>query len=87
MGILYTSGLFIVEGAKEGVIRGPFYKTVGVGDLRNEPRLLRMGVSIVELNFLDINCVYFHNSSHYKLQWRQRGKDMGDNPPPLRQFI
>ena len=40
---------------------------MGVGDLRNEPRLLRMGVSIVELNVLDINFVFFHNSSHYKL--------------------
>ena len=48
MGILYTSGLFTVKGAKEGVIGRPFYKIYGgrggVGDLRNEPRLLRMGV-------------------------------------------
>ena len=40
---------------------------MGVGDLRNEPCLLRMGVSIVELNVLDINFVFFHNSSQYKL--------------------
>ena len=40
---------------------------MGVWDLRNEPRLLRMVVSIVELNVLDINFVFFHNSSHYKL--------------------
>ena len=40
---------------------------MGIGDLRNEPRSLRMGVSIVELNVLDINFVFFHNSSHYKL--------------------
>ena len=39
----------------------------GVGDLWNEPRLLRMGVSIVELNVLDINFITFHNSSHSRL--------------------
>ena len=52
MGILYTTGLFTVKRAKEGVIGRPFYKIYGVGDLRNEPRLLRMGVTIVELNVL-----------------------------------
>ena len=29
MGILYTSGLFTVKGAKEGVIGRPFYKICG----------------------------------------------------------
>ena len=67
MGSLYTSGLFTVKGAKEGVIGRHFYKICGVGDLRNEPRLLRMGVSIVELNVFDINFIIFHNSSHSRL--------------------
>ena len=67
MGILYTSGLCIAKGAREGVIGGPFYKTCGVRDLQYEPRLLRMGVSIVEFNVLDINIVIFHNSSHGRL--------------------
>ena len=40
---------------------------MGVGDLQNEPRLLRMGVSIVELNVFEINFIIFHNSSHSRL--------------------
>ena len=42
---------------------------MGVGDLRNEPHLLRMGVSIVEFNVLDINFIICHtcNSSHSRL--------------------
>ena len=40
---------------------------MGVGDLRNEPCLLRVEVSIVELNVFDINFIIFHNSSHSRL--------------------
>ena len=40
---------------------------MGVGDLWNEPHLLRMGVSIVEFNVLDINFIIFHYSSHSRL--------------------
>ena len=31
------------------------------------PSLLKMGVSIVELNVLDLNFIIFHNSSHNRL--------------------
>ena len=68
MGILYTSGLFTVKGAKEGVIGNIFTRFMGVGDLRNEPRCWEWECHIVELNVLDINFIIFHNSSHSKLR-------------------
>ena len=63
MGILYTSGLFTVKGAKEGVIGRAFYKMCGGRGPPEWAPLLRM----VELNVLDINFIIFHNSSHSRL--------------------
>ena len=50
MGILYTSGLGIVKGAREGRGREAFLQDFCGSGTSNEPRSQRMGGSIVEFN-------------------------------------
>ena len=50
MGILYTSGLCTVKGAREGRGREAFLQDFWGSVISNEPHLLRMGVSIVGFN-------------------------------------
>ena len=54
MGILYTSGLCTLNGAREGRDREAFLQDFRGSGTSNEPRLLRMRVSIVEFNVLEI---------------------------------
>ena len=67
MGILYTSGLCTVREQGRGVIGRPVVQDFRGSPTSNEPRLLRMGVSIAEFNVLDICFIIFHNSSHSRL--------------------
>ena len=58
------------------MIGRPIYKIFGGSGTSNEPRLLRMGVSIVCL--LDICFIIFHNSSHSGLMGGGGGGDGDD---------
>ena len=55
MGILYTSGLRAVKEAREGRGGGAILQDFRGSGTSKEPRLLRMGVSILEFNVWDMN--------------------------------
>ena len=79
MGILYTSGLCTVKGARERRDRDAFLQDFRGSETSIEHRLLRMGVSIVEFNALDICFIIFNNSSHRRLIGVGGGGGSGDD--------